>query len=77
MRVELVAIRETAILCPECDALWVDTQELRRGQFHDYGTFMMAHGRASPENSSELVVRGYLLDDFEGQNVITAYMVIP
>lgn len=63
-RVELVRLGRLAILCPECDALWLDEERVgpptREGYgvvWFDYGTFMRNAGR-EPDEASEVVVLG-------------------
>jgi Zn-finger nucleic acid-binding protein len=53
--VELVKLDKRAILCPECEALWLDGSELGT-TWVDYGTFMRQAGRLSPNEPSELRV---------------------
>jgi hypothetical protein len=53
VRVRLVRLGKSAILCPECDALWF-SEKPESDNFVDYGTFMRAHGCTEPEDSSEI-----------------------
>ena len=59
IRVRLIHLERDAILCPECDALWVDADP-RNDNFEDYGTFMQRHGRSEPEAKGEIDIRGPL-----------------
>lgn len=58
--VRLVHLEQDAVLCPECDALWLRADEVASNNFHDYGTYMIEHGRPEPEDQGELLVRGPL-----------------
>ena len=67
-RVLLVALDREAILCLECDALWLNESDIMRpveGSYgvtwHDYCTAMRTEGRSEPHGSSELSVIGDLL----------------
>lgn len=51
--VRLVHLDQCAAMCPECDALWVN-QQPSRDDFEDYATYMRRHGRADPDNPSEV-----------------------
>jgi hypothetical protein len=59
--VRLVHLEQNAVLCPECDALWLLADKIAADTFRDYGTYMAEHGRLEPENESELLIRGPLL----------------
>jgi hypothetical protein len=59
--VRLIHLEQDAVLCPECDALWLRIEEIGVDTFRDYGTYMMDHGRGEPEAPGELLVRGLLL----------------
>lgn len=63
VRVRLVYLARVAILCPECDALWQTSGDVRTGTFEDYGSFMIRHGRLEPEASAELEIQGVFRDD--------------
>lgn len=61
VRVELVALNRKAILCPECDALWLHEQDVRppvAGSYgvtwFDYSTFMEGSGRPSTHQDGEV-----------------------
>jgi hypothetical protein len=56
-----VHLEQDAVLCPECDALWLPGDALAAGTFHDYGTYMMERGRREPEGDGELFLRGPLV----------------
>jgi hypothetical protein len=57
MNVRLVHLSRQAILCPECEALWVD-REPRADNFEDYGTFMQRNGRENPDRPEEIETIG-------------------
>ena len=61
MEVRLVHLKRDAVLCPECDALWLGVDEIAPGSFCDYGTYMVDHGRERPEDRGELLIRGPVL----------------
>ncbi len=68
-RVELVALSRSAILCPECDALWFNRDDVRPPNlgsygvdWFDYGTYMKTAGRPSPHQKDELRIVGDLLE---------------
>lgn len=63
MSVRLVHVGIDAVWCPECDALWSGTNEIGPTNFHDYGTFMIKHGRSQPEAQGELLIQGPLQKD--------------
>ncbi|HVE81860.1 MAG TPA: hypothetical protein VND93_03395 [Myxococcales bacterium] len=55
-------LEQDAVLCPECDALWLPADRIAADTFRDYGTYMAQRGRAEPERDGELLVRGPLLN---------------
>lgn len=63
VRVRLIHLSRDAILCPECDALWLRSEDVGSTPFEDYGTFMIRHGREEPENENEIAIEGDLLRD--------------
>jgi hypothetical protein len=52
-----VRLGQLAVLCPECEALWVDVVPAA-DNFEDYGTFMHGHGIAEPDVPSEIELLG-------------------
>lgn len=56
--VRLAHLAQDAVLCPECDALWLRSEEVGANTFRDYGTYMVEHGRAEPEVPGEVLIRG-------------------
>ena len=52
-QVRLVQLGVMAVLCPECEALWVDSAPSAQ-TFQDYATYMRARGRARPDDPAEL-----------------------
>lgn len=58
--VRLIHLERDAVLCPECDALWLDADDIAANTFRDYGTYMVERGRPEPEAQGELLVRGPL-----------------
>jgi hypothetical protein len=52
-RVRLVELRVLAVICPECEALWVDSVPSAQ-TFQDYATYMRARGRTRPDDPAEL-----------------------
>lgn len=56
--VRLIHLDQDAVLCPECDALWLGLEEAGASTFRDYGTYMVEHGRARPEAPGEILIRG-------------------
>jgi len=60
--VRLVHLAQDAVLCPECDALWLPADRIAADTFYDYGTYMTERGRNEPEREGELLVRGPLLN---------------
>jgi hypothetical protein len=60
--VRLVHLAQDAVLCPECDALWLPGDQIALATFRDYGTYMEEHGRREPEREGELLIRGPLLN---------------
>ena len=61
LSVRLVHLEQDAILCPECDALWLKAEAIATGPFHDYGTYLIEHGRPRPEADGELRILGQLM----------------
>jgi hypothetical protein len=68
--VRLVALRQDAIRCPECDALWLrecDVGPPSEGSYgvlwFDFETYMKAAGRGSPYAPGEVVVIDSHLDE--------------
>lgn len=60
--VRLVYLEQDAVLCPECDALWLPADQIAANTFRDYGMYMREQGRREPESESELLIRGPLLN---------------
>lgn len=60
-QVRLVHLQRTACLCPECDALWAQPQDISFETFVDYGEFMVRNGRAEPESVGEVEFLGPLV----------------
>lgn len=60
-RVRLVALGRAAILCFECDALWLDDEDVGVRPQLDYGTYMKQSGRTDPEDSDEVQEMGFFL----------------
>ena len=56
-RVRLVRLNISAVLCRECDALWVDL-EPAGDNFDDYATYMRGRGVLEPEMPSEIELLG-------------------
>lgn len=56
----LVQLNLSAILCPECDALWTDPLNISVANQEDFATFMKRHGRATPESKDEVEILGPL-----------------
>lgn len=54
VRVRLVHLKVDAILCPDCEALWLTAESIGRFTFEDYGTFMVEHGRPNPDSKAEI-----------------------
>ena len=63
--VRLVHLGQDAVLCPECDALWLPADKIAPETFRDYGAYMVEHGRHAPEAQGELLIRGPLLTHTE------------
>jgi hypothetical protein len=61
LRVSLVHLSLDAVLCPECDALWQQKEDVGPTTFEDYGTFMIRRGRQHPERNGEIDIKGELL----------------
>lgn len=66
-RVRLVALEIDAIMCPECEALWLRVENIAppvEGSYDhtwfDYSTFMEGHGRKNPQSPNDLQVLGPL-----------------
>lgn len=67
-KVILVQLNRQAILCPECDALWLSEDDVRRPvegdygiRFFDFGTYMTDARRPVSRSESELRILGMLL----------------
>ena len=56
--VRLVYLGQDASFCPECNAIWLETDEIALNTLRDYWTFMEGHGRSSG-NPNELMIRGF------------------
>jgi hypothetical protein len=54
-----------AIFCPECEALWQTPADVGRTTFEDYGTFMIEHGRSTPDRPSEIEIVEMFTSDGE------------
>ena len=67
LEVRLVHLERDAVLCPECDALWLGVDEIAPGSFRDYGTYMVEQGRDTPEDRGEIVIRGPVLTPHKPQ----------
>ena len=63
LRVRLVHLSRSAILCPECDALWQQPKDVGPSGFEDYGTFMIRHGRDNPEQKGEIEIDGEFMTE--------------
>lgn len=55
--VRLVHLNQDAILCIECDALWVG-RDVSLLTFVDYEAYMRDHGRSQPEAPGECELKG-------------------
>jgi len=53
-RARLIALKREAILCPECEALWLDAEAIGAETWVDYGTFMREAGRQAPDQKGEV-----------------------
>jgi hypothetical protein len=42
--VRIVLLNQEAFLCEECEALWFQKEEICRGEFVDFGDFMLRNG---------------------------------
>lgn len=69
-RVELVALRCRAVLCPECDALWLDEHQVGPATEGSYGvtwfdfeTFMEERGHPARHRDAAARVLGPLSRD--------------
>jgi len=58
LHVRLLHLGRDAVLCPECDALWLRIEEVGANTFRDYGTYMVEQGRTEPDDPGELLIRG-------------------
>jgi hypothetical protein len=55
-RVRLIALNMVAVICPECEALWLSEEAVGPATWVDYGTFMKESGRPFPDQKGELEV---------------------
>jgi hypothetical protein len=55
-------LEATAVMCPECDALWAG-QAPRGDNFDDYETYMRRHFRPNPSSPDELEIVGFFASD--------------
>lgn len=53
-RVRLTGLQRTVVMCPECDALWTNEQNISFSSFLNYHEFMLRNGRANPEDPAEI-----------------------
>ncbi|WP_081070687.1 zf-TFIIB domain-containing protein [Burkholderia stagnalis] len=44
-------------ICPECDATWLSSGEIRSGNFFDYGTYMKSMGLSQLWDELEVIKR--------------------
>lgn len=59
--VRLVYLKQDAVFCPECNAFWLQGDDINMETFQDYNTYMIEHGRTNPQDQKELLIRGPLL----------------
>jgi hypothetical protein len=72
-RVELIHLKRAAILCPECDALWLNDNDVAPPvigslgvTWFDFATYMEEHGRPVAHRRIEVRVLGPFNHDSEG-----------